>query len=473
MIIGEHLQDYQSIQPSKPAIITENQMITYEQFVYNIMKIQKYLTKHFGNQPKLRIALQFKNEPAFPEVFFAAVMLGHSCVPLDPKWNGNELNSALESSKPDLLVTHKIYDEMMKVEPRKLMYEAVPTDIFYIGFTSGSTGKPKGFLRHHTSWIDSFEGCSKAFELTNEEVYCAPGPLCHSLSLFAAVYALHIGATLVLPDKFEPKAVQNIIKNTSVTTLFVVPTMLQAMVDDEVGTLPKVKNILSSGAKWSSELKEKIGFIFSNANRTEFYGASETSFITYQDERGFRKRPTSVGKAFPGVDITIKDTNGNALAPNEIGQVHIKSSMLYSGYLHQPQIKQVDELSVGDLGFMDEEGYLILVGREKNMIISGGLNIYPEEIEGYLKKIEDVEEVVVTGIADDYWGERVVALIKWKLGSSHTDSYLKECCKQGLAAHKCPKEFYSVEDFPYTSSGKVARKETLNLYSSILGSEKK
>jgi long-chain acyl-CoA synthetase len=472
MIIGEHLNEFKAVQPDKAAIITQDSSINYQDFVSHIESIQNYFEDKLDNKLDTRIALKLGNEPSFLEVFFAATMLGISCIPLDPKWTREELDHVIGISKPDLNVTKDMYEQMMTYSPVSIRATANPLDIFYIGFTSGSTGTPKGFQRHQRSWIDSFTGCNEAFQLTSKDIYCAPGPLCHSLSLFAAVYAIHIGATLVLTEKFEAQSLLDSMVKTEVSALFVVPTMLQGLLQAE-STIPisSATKILSSGAKWNPSMKKRVQSLFPNSERIEYYGASETSFISYLDEKGGLLQPLSVGKAFPGVEVTIKDKNGKKLLPGEVGLLHVKSSMIFLGYLHEPFDQLLEEITVGDLAYIDEQGFITLVGREKNMIISGGLNIYPEEIEQHLKKLEAIEEVVVTGQADDYWGEKVVAIIKWKQDQIESDQSLTEYCRNGLASYKCPKAFYSVEGIPYTISGKVARNGLLANFSIRVGSE--
>jgi long-chain acyl-CoA synthetase len=361
---------------------------------------------------------------------------------------------------------------MISYAPISMRATANPLNIFYIGFTSGSTGTPKGFQRHQRSWIDSFTGCNEAFQLSSKDIYCAPGPLCHSLSLFAAVYAIHIGASLVLSEKFEAQLLLDSIVKAEVSVLFVVPTMLQGFLHAESAIqIPSVTKILSSGAKWNPSMKKRVQRLFPNSERIEYYGASETSFISYLDEKGSLLKPSSVGKAFPGIEVTIKDRNGENLLSGEVGLLHVKSSMIFSGYLHEPLDQLLEEITVGDLAYIDEQGFITLVGREKNMIISGGLNIYPEEIEQHLKSIEAIEEVVVAGLVDDYWGEKVIAFIKWKQDHFEGKQSLTDYCRKGLASYKCPKAFYSVDHIPYTISGKVARNELLENFTKRLGSE--
>ncbi|MBM7661403.1 long-chain acyl-CoA synthetase [Bacillus mesophilus] len=463
MIIGQPLLTYKDSQPNKPAIITNSRIVTYQDMTIHIASIQSYLMSKLGTGSEIRIALKLGNEPAFLETYFAAILLGYQVIPIDPKWTKAELEHVLDSSRPNLIVNSHVYQEIISHPSTSIEAIATPLDIFYIGFTSGSTGTPKGFKRHHQSWTDSFAGCTEAFELNSHDIYSAPGPLCHSLSLFAATYAIHTGATLLLSEKFQVLELLQSLVTERVTVLFVVPTMLQAMINElETRQIPSVTRILSSGAKWNLSTKDSIRELFPYAERIEYYGASETSFITYLNEAGYLVKPQSVGKAFPGVEVIVRNKDGKEANVNEVGLLYIRSTMIFSGYLHDEEQPALNEITVGDLAYIDEEGYITLVGREKNMIISGGLNIYPEEIELHLKKLQSIEEVVVTGIEDDYWGEKVVAFIKWKHNQNINEENLKKHCLTGLAAFKCPKAFYEIKDVPLTSSGKVDRKKLFN-----------
>ncbi|MFD1736434.1 AMP-binding protein [Bacillus salitolerans] len=458
MCIGNNFTQIIEKDRQKIGLIYEEKTLSYEQLVQHIGSIQQYLLDTLGTQEKTRrIALKLGNEPSFIEVFFASVMLGYSCIPLDPKWTDEQLDYVLKNSKPDLIVTNDLYQEMLQVTSCSLRSFAKLGDLFYIGYTSGSTGRPKGFMRNQQSWIDSFNGSNEAFQISEHDIIAAPGPLCHSLSLFAAVYAIHIGATFILHRHFEGQGVIASLQKYNATTMFVVPTMLKAMLDQKYDEVLSIAKILSSGAKWLPTQKQEIRRLFPNSERIEFYGASETSYISYLNEEGFNRYPNSVGKVFPGVTVTIKGQNGHKLRANEIGLIFVNSTMLFSGYLEDQIDSALNELTVGDLGYISEDGYLTLVGRQKNMIISGGLNIYPEEIEAFLKKHTCVEEAAVVGVPDEYWGEKVVALIKIKSRQALSKEDIVSFCKSGLSSYKCPKVFYSVQDFPYTSSGKIAR----------------
>jgi long-chain acyl-CoA synthetase len=485
MIIGTTIENTARTMPNKRAIITKNEEISYSELYNRILCIQQNMIQMLGRDQEKKIAIFIGNESSFLETFFATITLGWIAVPIDPKWSLRELQIIMDECRPDLVVYSQEFEqqtahfEIPAVTINALKHENHNVElewadkveqIFYIGYTSGSTGKPKGFMRHHRSWLESFCGAEKAFDLSCEDSIYAPGPLCHSLSLFAAVHAIHLGASFYLTENFHPAYAMELLENEPITVLYAVPTMLYALIDEyrkHNKQNAQLKKILSSGAKWPAEQKQFIKSVFVHAKRYEFYGASELSFVTYLDEEGNKKRPESVGIPFPNVEIFIRREDGTEADVGEIGTLYVKSNLVFSGYVNESEELQDvfcgDLATVGDLAFRDEEGYITLVGRKKNMIISGGLNIYPEEVEAFLRKHPDVYEAAVIGVKDEYWGEKLVALIQWKEGAIGSVTDLKEYCRKHLASYKCPREFYEVTQLPLTSSGKIAREKAAQI----------
>lgn len=481
-MIGQTISTHAAHSPNKAAIITKNETITYEVLHFRISQIKASLVKKLGTEKGKRIGLLIGNDPSFIEVFFAVSSLGWIAIPFDPKWTQKEMIDIIDECRPDLLIIGSSFEHMTfenSVHVQELYKTHLSPHIsepqneqllFYIGYTSGSTGRPKGFMRHHLSWLKSFAGCEIAFQISKDDVIYAPGPFCHSFSLFAAIHTIHMGATFYLSEKFNATEGMNTIENQPISVIYFVPTMLHALTSEYIKqnlTNHTVKKIISSGAKWSADLKATIKEVFRKAQQYEFYGASELSFITYLDGSGNEKKPDSVGLPFPGVDIFI-EKDGEKAARGEIGKLYVKSDLIFSGYVNNPsetaKVIQGEYATVGDLAFQDDDGYITLVGREKNMIISGGLNIFPEEIEHALSRLDEVDEALAIGVKDEYWGEKLIALIKWKQGKFLTNEELKEYCRHTLSTYKCPKEFITVHAFPYTSSGKIARNKVVLQY---------
>ncbi|WP_332694350.1 AMP-binding protein [Halalkalibacter lacteus] len=479
MIIGETIKQTATRYPDKIAISCDGEQITYKELHTTIHFMKQQIVTVLRSPMKKKVAFLLENDHQFLSLFLAISQLGAIAIPLDPKWSKDDLHYILTDCSPDLFIGEPIIPEVVSLSLHDLteqkaihlpVQDISDDHLFYIGYTSGTTGKPKGYLRTHSSWIHSFSVSDIVFNIENKDVIFAPGPLVHSHFLYAALHALHIGATVFITKKFRADAVHQTLTTYPITILYLVPTMFSALNDvySKTGSpITNLKKVISAGAKWQTGLKQKAKVLIPHAEVFEFYGASELSLVSVLDEKGYLENSESVGRAVPGVEVSIRRLDGTKASIGEIGKLFVKSKLVFSGY-HNEQ-KATNEVfygsfaTVGDLAFLDDQGYITLVGREKNMIISGGLNIYPEEVEKVLSTLSQIDEVTVIGLEDTYWGEKLVAVIKWQEGNRLTNQQLKQFCKQKLASYKCPQQFIELESFPYTTSHKIARKEVIKL----------
>jgi long-chain acyl-CoA synthetase len=472
--------------PEKAAIQMGGERITYKELNENVKQIASFFKKHPFTESQGKAALYLPNGIGFLQCFLAAISAGWICIPLDLKWKESELNERLSQSKPDLIITtEKLQKDINHDGGKVVLNSAMSKSIsieestvsfsdqaqFYMGFTSGSTGVPKCFVRNHRSWVKSFECSIKDFGLNEEVTVLVPGPLVHSLFLYAAISTLFLGGTVKLLPKFSASQTLKEIKTNQVSAVYAVPTMLAALtkeIDAEDEAL-ELKKIISSGAKWEPGLKDKVNTLFPKTELVEFYGASELSFVSYINHRSSKHKPLSVGRPFHNVNLSIRN-KGSEVTQGEIGTLYVKSEMLFSHYLNRPDAnKEVwDEegwLTVGDLAKLDEDGDLYIIGRSNNMIISGGQNVYPEEIENVLHSMEGIEEAVVFGTSDSYWGEKVSAAVILKANADLTVRDIQRYCRKHLSVFKIPKNIMFAIEFPYTSSGKIARSQVKEIYS--------
>lgn len=342
------------------------------------------------------------------------------------------------------------------------------TTPFYIGFTSGTTGLPKGVIRHHSSWVTSFQSGQVEFGIDDDDHILVPGTFVHSLSLYTAVEALVNGAILYGMPAFTPKAVLQQLTQAPITRVVAVPTLLTAIAraaSREEMTFPAMRTIISGGSKLSSDLRTQLHTIFPNADILEYYGASELSFITLASSAE-SVPPSSVGRPFHGVEVSVRRDNGTAAAPGQIGWIGVHSEMVCSGYLDAADETgfRVEDgwATVGDRGWLDEAGYLYLVGRERDMLICSGINVYPAEIEAVLLTYPGIEEAVVIGLPDDCRGDIICAVMTVDAPMIHREfnrPTLVAYLKTQLEPSKCPRQFFIVDHFPLTTSGKINRVE--------------
>lgn len=455
-------------------------------------------------QNQVSVGLLLPNCREFLEVFLGTAMAGAVAIVFDPKWTAVQLRQVLEQHPLDLLFTDaqqlsrfvelfgtlnpslniialnatsepggkwldrfSDYAEWRNANPITLR----PADAeapFYVGFTSGTTGHPKGVVRSHRSWVSSFAASQVEFGTADSDRILVPGSLVHSLSLYAALECLNTGATLDLLPQFSVKAALNCLQAQATTMLVAVPTLLKTIAKaainrQQIYAHPRV--VIAGGSKLEPDLRTTLPQIFPNAAILEYFGALELSFVSLASSRE-HVPPTSVGRPFQGVTLSIREQDGlGEAATGEVGWIGVKSSMLSSGYWHSSN-EQLSEAAgyrlidgwttVGDLGWQDAQGYLYLVGREQDMVISGGANLYPMEIEAILRSFPEIEEAAVFGVPDADRGQAIAAAIQWH-GQSLPRSELQQRLQACLPRYKCPRYFFNVDRFPRTFSGKIIR----------------
>ncbi len=330
-----------------------------------------------------------------------------------------------------------------------------------IGFTSGSTGMVKGYTRTHGSWTRSVAAAQAAFPMTADDRVCAPGTLSFSLFAYALMHGLHIGATTRLVDAFRPRTLVDTMRADGTTVLFCVPTQAAMLIEAAERTgrsIDSVRLILSSGQKWPDDATARAEAVFPNAEIAEFYGASELSFVSYV--RGTDPVPAgSVGRAFDGVDIAIRDADGDACPPGVVGAVWVRSRLAFDRYVmgDAPECRRDgDWITVGDHGYLDDDGYLFLAGREKRMLVTSGANLYPEILEAALCRHPGVAAAAVIGLPDPVRGQRIVAAVSLR-DPSHPpvrDDLIALCADNG-GAHAAPRAVHVIGDWPRTPGGKT------------------
>lgn len=348
--------------------------------------------------------------------------------------------------------------------------EISPEDILYIGYTSGTTGPSKGARISHRAVVVGYLYKALTYRLSNSVISYSPGPFWHSAPRDYASLAIYLGGTAIITPTFNSDEYLEIVDQYQVTCSFLVPTMLKMIMDSsklETANLSSLDILLSGGSPLPSRLKHKIIERFGSRFH-EFYGATETRMITTISGPEMLKYPNSVGRVFKDVQIKVVDDDGASCCPHRVGEVLINGPGMFSGYhanddMNISQFQPANWFSLGDLGYLNEAGYLFLVDRKNDVIISGGENIYPSEIENLLGEVTGVREVAVIGIPDDKWIELVTAVIVLDEYSNVTVSQLAQAC-DSLPTYMKPRRFEFIDQLPRNATGKILRRELRQKY---------
>ncbi|KKI94039.1 acyl-CoA synthetase [Bacillus sp. SA1-12] len=465
--------------PEKVALQTEDESISYRNWYQLICQTANWLASI--KRPNNVVGVFMQNGLPFLQLFSSASEAGLVVVPFDVKWTTTEIKRRIKLSQPSMIITmNDKYQKIKEIDQNVIVWEECLGEIkrmpvyretemkedlpFYMGFTSGSTGEPKAFIRSHESWVQSFACTQFDFHISKDDHVLIPGSLIHSHFLFGAISTLFLGGSVYLLSKFSPAQSLEFIETKPITVIYVVPTMLEAFLKDGCQTKKQLK-IISSGAKWEEFTKQRIKEMFPNSFMYEFYGASELSFVTVLTDDDNKRKPGSVGKPCHNVDVQIRTSTGDVLAPNEIGKIFVRSNMLFSGYLQanklgiHPFLTENGWMTVDDMGYIDAEGFLYIIGREKNMILYGGINIYAEEVEAVLASHPEVYAAAVVGTSDPYWGQVVSAVIQGRAKKAE----LRRLCKMKLSPYKIPRKWYFLDELPLTTSGKIARPKIIEM----------
>jgi len=342
-----------------------------------------------------------------------------------------------------------------------------PADAINIQYTSGTTGFPKAVVLSHYNILNNAWFTAKAMHFTEHDRLCVPVPFYHCFGMVVSnLLCLSVGACIVIPaEHFDALAVLRAIEQERCTAVHGVPTMFIAELEqpqfDEFD-LSSLRTGIMAGAPCPPVLMRRVMQDMHCPEILIGYGETEASPLTHLTTRddSLERRTRTVGRNLPYQEVKIVDVRTRAIVPlGEIGEICFRGYHVMQGYYGQPDktAEAIDEegwLASGDLGSMDADGYLTITGRLKEMIIRGGENIYPREIEDFLFSHPKIEEVAVFGIPDEYYGEEVMAWVQLHAGETATEEEIREFCKGNIAHFKIPRYIWFVEEFPLTVTGK-------------------
>lgn len=333
-----------------------------------------------------------------------------------------------------------------------------------MSYTSGTTGKPKGAYRPHGVAAPVILQLIQAFELTESDVHLLAGPYYHSAPSFFVVLHSLLGSTIVIQPKFDPVEALQLIARHKITTTFLPPVLLQRLCDVPAETFARyntgsLRAIILGGAPCSYALKERAVQRFGEC-LWEFYGATETGVVTLLRPEDQLRKPASCGKVGPEQEIRLLDPEGNEVPIGSPGELWSRTSWL-AEYYNKPEATahsiRDGFFSVGDIAYRDQEGFYFICDRKIDMVISGGVNIYPAEIEAVLSAHPAVSDVAVIGVPDERWGETVKAVVELRPGASASAEELIAFCGTRLADYKKPRSVDFVEALPRNPAGKLLK----------------
>lgn len=451
-------------------------------------------------KPKTRVVWCGRNSPWILAITHAARKIGVTAVPLNYRLTPEEAAYVVDNSDAEIVIADAEYaplfddirDHIPKVrevlifdgnpgdgmhslesltdnvasEPPEIAVEEAAGTMIY---TSGTTGKPKGAVRSANLDPTQQIALLELIGYQPDDIYLTTGPLYHSGPGGFASIAHMLGNTIVIQRKFDPEQWLYLVDRYKVTSTFSAPTPIRQVCNLEEVYFEKydtssMRIMIANAAPWSYALKMAYLARFPNDSLFEVYGSTELGVNTILMPADQVERKGSCGKPAPGVEITLFDEEGNEITePHTPGEVFVRSASVFSTY-HKAEDKyeaerRGDMHTVGDVAYFDEDGFYYICDRKKDMIISGGVNIYPAEIEATLEQSKDVLDVAVFGIPSEEWGESVHALVVPTDGKSLTAEQVIDFAREHLAGYKIPRSVSFTDEIPRNGSGKIMKKE--------------
>jgi fatty-acyl-CoA synthase len=443
-----------------------------------------------------RIAVWANNIPEWVLMEFASALAGLTLVTVNPGFQARELKYVLEQSRSEGLYLvdefrgnpmAKIADEVCAALPairhcirltdhaslydgadRGRLPEVSPSDVCQIQYTSGTTGFPKGALLHHWGLLKNGHDAMTRAGVDPGDSFVHHMPLFHTTGCAILVLGgLARGATMLLAPVFDPDMIIRVIERERPKFMLGVPTMIVALIEAAQKSgrdVSSIKRIMSGGSMVPPELVRKAQAVFGSVIQI-VYGQTEASPVITQTchDDAFDDLCATIGSPLPDVDVSIRDVATHAVVPiGAQGEICARGYLIMEGYNDNPEAtaKAIDAdgwLHTGDLGRMDERGFLKITGRVKEMIIRGGENLFPAEIENALLEHDDILEIAVVGVPDEKWGEQVACFMRAKGAERPSPAELKAFMRARLAAQKTPAYWIWVDAWPLTGSGKIQR----------------
>lgn len=493
------LADSSKRHPDRDAVVLGDTRLSYAAVDAAANQVANLLVDH-GVRPGDRVALSCANVPYFPIVYYGILKAGGTVVPLNVMLKGREVAYHLTDSGAKAYFCFEGTPALPIGENGRAGFDAVdtcehffllgadfltatlaglpttfptaptlPTDTAVILYTSGTTGQPKGAELSHSNMVMNALTCHRLFGAPEHDVHLMTLPLFHSFGQTVQLNAgFGIGATLVMLPRFDPDAALSVMQKEKVTFFAGVPTMYWALLNadptkhDVSAIAANLRMAVSGGAALPVEILEQMEKVY-GVRVSEGYGLSETSPVATFNHPGRAPKPGSIGQPVWGIEVKLVDKDGDAVPYGETGEIAIRGHNIMTGYLGRPDATAAairdGWFRTGDLGRQDEDGDYFIVGRAKEMIVRGGFNVYPRELEEVMMTHPEVSLVAVIGVPHESHGEEVKAFVIRATGSALAEAELIAWCKENMAGYKYPRLVEFRESLPMTATGKVLKRE--------------
>ena len=504
--MGDFLTTYAGVQPGKPAVVEHPPasgptIVTFAELESRANRLANALLS-LGCGPGRKVLWCGPNSIGVVEIVNATRKIGATAVPLNYRLSADEAAYVTDHCDASVVIVDAEYAALFReiradvpnvehvlvyggeplagqesvaalsaaapdTEPPEREAEAAATMIY----TSGTTGKPKGALRRTAADPQAVGALLGLIGYTPDDIYITTGPLYHSGPGGFMGIAQALGQTVVIQRKFDPEDWLRLVDTYKVTSTFSAPTPIRMIcsLPHEVKSRydrSSMRRTVANAAPWSMALKQLYLADFPDDSLWEVYGSTELGVNTVLAPADQLRKPGSCGQAAPMVEIKLFDDDGNEVTgtgPEFPGELFVRSSAVFSDYYKQHDKFLADQKhgfqTVGDIAYRDDEGYYYICDRKKDMIISGGMNVYPAEIEAALEQHPDIYEAAVIGIPSEEWGELVHAVVVRRPGSTVEPDEIMAFAREHLASYKIPRSFSFVDELPKTGSGKLLKRE--------------
>ena len=466
---------------ARTALAPGGARLSFSELENRVKHIAAALSSH-GFKAGDRLALLLPNGPEYIELVYACSWLGVIAVPLNTRLARAEIDRVLADAAPRGLVRHSSlptptvqisWQRVLDQDPLETRTD-LPPDVLYdpeailaLIYTSGTTGQPKGVMVTHANILANIHHFNYWMRYTEGAVYLHAAPLFHIADFPAIFAAPAFGASQITIPKFDLQTLCETVERERVTHTVLVPTMINLLTqfpDVRKYDLSSLAVLAYGGSPMAPELIQHTRELLPQVKLVQVYGLSETGFLTgLQDQEHTQDRLLSCGRPCPGIDLQITDESGNQVETGKPGELVARGANIMPGYWNNREqtalVFRNGSFCTGDIGYQDSEGYFYILDRVKDMIVTGGENVYSGEVEAVIYAHPAVREAAVFGIPDPKWGELVMACVVPKPGIALTVDELLAYCRQSLATYKIPRrvEFLDTE-LPKSGSGKILKR---------------